>query len=91
MQLDREWKKRMKQCEQTTCSHMPELENDNCVNECTSKSCYDKVYGAEPVGGARCGRERRTRVVRQPPPASPLRSTACLARAHAANVDLCVW
>lgn len=28
---------------------MPALENDNCVNECTSPACYQLVYGKEPV------------------------------------------
>ena len=37
------------QCESTTCAHMPDMENDNCVNQCISANCYETVFGAEPV------------------------------------------
>lgn len=49
MQADREWKLRKKQCETQECLQLPVHERSNCVNECTSSSCFKEVYAAEPV------------------------------------------
>lgn len=39
----------LRECEQGPCAHIPRMENDNCVHECTSPACYAQVYGEEPV------------------------------------------
>jgi hypothetical protein len=44
---DRVWKKRMRQCKETTCAHIPEMENDNCINKCVSPSCFEEHFGGE--------------------------------------------
>jgi hypothetical protein len=43
------WRARRRICEASACAHLPELENDNCVNNCVSPACFDSVYGQEPV------------------------------------------
>ena len=48
-QRDKGWKARKRECQKVACAHIPALENDNCVNECTSPDCFQQVYGAEPV------------------------------------------
>ena len=47
--LDRIWKGVRKTCLTDTCSHIHPDEDDNCVNNCTSPVCYEKVYGASPL------------------------------------------
>ena len=47
--LDRELRDAANHCKMFECAHIDELENDNCVNECTSKSCYDEIYAENPV------------------------------------------
>lgn len=47
---DRVWKSTKASCEQQgSCAAMHPDERDNCVNECTSKACYQQIYAAEPV------------------------------------------
>ena len=46
---DGQWRALRRQCETTTCAHLPMYENDNCLHECMSRPCYQEVYGAEPV------------------------------------------
>ena len=44
------WKKRMKICEKDTCSHLHPDEGMNCVNKCTSVTCFEQVYGDDQGG-----------------------------------------
>jgi Domain of unknown function (DUF4787) len=44
-------RQRKQVCRQNACAHLPMYEDDNCVNQCVSAECYEKVYGAEPVRG----------------------------------------
>eukprot|EP01138_Halocafeteria_seosinensis_P010923 gb/GECG01011156.1/.p1 GENE.gb/GECG01011156.1/~~gb/GECG01011156.1/.p1 ORF type:complete len:154 (+),score=10.79 gb/GECG01011156.1/:1-462(+) len=60
--LTKFWK-RSKACEDS-CSHIHPLENDNCVNECISKVCYDKVYGDNPLEPGEIDSGRRAAFVR---------------------------
>ena len=46
---DRSWKKRRRRCELETCAHLDLMENDNCVHNCTSVTCYDSTYAEEPL------------------------------------------
>ena len=46
---DRAWKNRRKSCQLEQCAHLVVPENDNCVNECTSLTCYATVFGEEPL------------------------------------------
>jgi len=46
---DRFWKTRKRECERDVCGHMIPEEAYNCVNECTSTTCYNEVYSAEPL------------------------------------------
>jgi len=39
----------MNECETQSCSHLPKYESMNCVNECTSKDCYNEIYKDEPL------------------------------------------
>ena len=55
--LDREWRDAANHCKMFECAHIDELENDNCVNECTSKSCYDEIYAENPVRSSRATRK----------------------------------
>ena len=55
---DRTWKKRRKGCELEQCAHLVAMENDNCVNECTSPTCYGTVFGAEPLEPGEVDRRR---------------------------------
>jgi hypothetical protein len=46
---DRIWKAKQTVCETSVCQHLYKDENMNCVNNCTSPSCYDEIYGTEPL------------------------------------------
>ncbi|CAM9854377.1 unnamed protein product, partial [Hapterophycus canaliculatus] len=35
-------------CKEQTCSHLLQLEDKNCINECVSPDCYRKIF-AEPL------------------------------------------
>eukprot|EP00918_Siedleckia_nematoides_P051898 GHVU01113495.1.p2 GENE.GHVU01113495.1~~GHVU01113495.1.p2 ORF type:complete len:119 (+),score=10.20 GHVU01113495.1:209-565(+) len=45
------YRKVRERCVHHTCRHLPIHEDDNCVNECVSPSCFAKVYAAQPVSG----------------------------------------
>ena len=48
--LDRVWRTKRREClESEKCKLINKDENDNCVNECTSLSCFNQVYGSEPL------------------------------------------
>lgn len=36
-----------KGCESTTCGHLLKGFNENCVNYCISRICFEQVYGSE--------------------------------------------
>jgi hypothetical protein len=40
---DRVWKGKLSQCEELYCAHLKSDENMNCVYNCTSEACYEKV------------------------------------------------
>lgn len=48
---DRVWKARKTDCEdrEDLCGQLIPEEAYNCVNECISKNCYDKVYALNPL------------------------------------------
>jgi hypothetical protein len=46
---DREWKVRKVACEEHECRHIVRDEAYNCINECVSPSCYEKVYLSSPL------------------------------------------
>jgi hypothetical protein len=46
---DREWKVRKVSCEESECRHIVRDEAYNCINECISPSCYEKVYASSPL------------------------------------------
>ena len=48
-QYDRAWKAKKRTCERENCAHLIPDESMNCVNECTSESCYAQIYAAEPL------------------------------------------
>ena len=48
--LDRVWRTKRREClESEKCKLIHKDENDNCVNKCTSLSCFNQVYGSEPL------------------------------------------
>lgn len=47
--FDKIWKTKQNTCEKTTCGHLFYDESKNCVNECTSQTCYDEVYSDNPL------------------------------------------
>ena len=47
--LDREGRDAAHHCKMFECAHIDELENDNCVNKCTSELCYEEIYAENPV------------------------------------------
>lgn len=49
VQADKSWRLKKKLCETEQCAHLPVFEGENCVNECVSESCFQRVYGEEPV------------------------------------------
>jgi len=55
---DRFWKTRKRECERDVCGHMIPEEAYNCVNECTSTTCYNEVYSAEPLEDGEIDLER---------------------------------
>jgi hypothetical protein len=46
---DSVWKHKKISCERMNCTHLNIDENMNCVNECTSKKCYEKIYSILPL------------------------------------------
>mmetsp|Transcript_34019 Transcript_34019/g.105275 ORF Transcript_34019/g.105275 Transcript_34019/m.105275 type:complete len:108 (+) Transcript_34019:843-1166(+) len=46
---DRQFRQKKKQCEQTACPSLPADANANCVHACVSQTCYDEIYGEEPL------------------------------------------
>jgi hypothetical protein len=47
--LDKAWKGRKVTCEKTTCAGLVPEEAYNCVNKCTSDSCFAEIYGVSPL------------------------------------------
>jgi hypothetical protein len=46
---DKAWKAKKIICEQSVCGHLVIDEANNCINECTSKVCYDEIYASNPL------------------------------------------
>ena len=49
--LDRQYKQKKAECEQTVC-HITQYNVDeiqNCINKCISESCFQSIYAAEPL------------------------------------------
>ncbi len=46
---DRAFRARRRECETQKCSGMRPGTNMNCVNKCISESCFDEIYGEEPL------------------------------------------
>lgn len=46
---DKAWKAKKIICEQSVCGHLVIDEANNCINECTSKVCYEEIYGSNPL------------------------------------------
>ena len=46
---DRAFRARRRECETQKCSGMQPGTNMNCVNACISQSCFDEIYGEEPL------------------------------------------
>lgn len=55
---DRVWKMKKTSCEEDQCSHFIKEEAYNCVNNCTSPSCYEEVYSANPLEDGEIDSER---------------------------------
>ncbi len=47
--LDRLWKNRKESCEREDCVHLIPEEAYNCVNNCTSRPCFEEVYAQNPL------------------------------------------
>ena len=46
---DRAFRARRRERETQTCAGMQPGTNMNCVNKCISESCFDEIYGEEPL------------------------------------------
>ena len=49
--FDKEFRKKQQNCERNFCNYLPNSFNENCINQCISKLCYEKSffnYGLEP-------------------------------------------
>ncbi len=46
---DRVWKQKMSDCETNVCNQKVREEAINCINQCTSHTCYDKIYASNPL------------------------------------------
>ena len=49
--FDKEFRKKMANCEKNVCYFLPTNFNENCVNQCISKKCYEQAFynsGLEP-------------------------------------------
>src|SRR5688572_28302653 len=46
---EKSFKKRKNKCQEQLCSHIPKDFNDNCINQCISLECFDKVYANNPL------------------------------------------
>ena len=46
---DRAFRARRRECETQTCAGMQPGTTMNCVNACISQSCFDEIYGEEPL------------------------------------------
>jgi len=47
--FDKNLKKRKKNCQEFACAHIPQNYNDNCINQCISLHCFEKVYKQNPL------------------------------------------
>lgn len=45
--VDREFKKKMETCEKKNCGLIPQFFNENCINQCISANCFDRVFGQD--------------------------------------------
>ena len=43
---DREFKATRNECLQNVCNDLHPEENDNCLNKCTSNTCFNKMYAS---------------------------------------------
>jgi hypothetical protein len=46
---DRIWRTRKIKCEKSDCAHLVPDEASNCVNQCTSRKCYEEIYSETPL------------------------------------------
>ncbi len=56
---DRPWKLKKSECEEFDCGHLEKEEAYNCVNNCTSTVCFDKIYAESPLEDGEIDLERR--------------------------------
>lgn len=47
--FDKFQKKRKDECTLGPCAHLPKEVNDNCVNQCFSLLCFNKIYAENPL------------------------------------------
>ncbi|KAF0745472.1 hypothetical protein Ae201684_000486 [Aphanomyces euteiches] len=47
--VDRVWRMQKKRCEENECREFNSMTNMNCVHQCISSTCFDKIYAAEPL------------------------------------------
>jgi len=47
--FDKYQRKRKDECSQKLCRHLPRDLNENCVNQCFSLNCFNKVYAEKPL------------------------------------------
>ena len=55
---DKVWKDRRTKCQKQTCIQFIPEEAYNCVNNCTSSTCFDEVYGDMPLEDGEIDKER---------------------------------
>ena len=55
---DRPWKLKKSECEEFDCGHLIKEEAYNCVNNCTSTVCFDKIYAESPLEDGEIDLER---------------------------------
>ena len=82
--VEREWRLRKSQCEAEDCSHFIPEEGYNCVHNCTSPACYEKIYSAQPLEDGEVDFDRYRKFV------ECLRSEYVENRVSAVVVVLCI-
>ena len=46
---DKYLRKRKDECSLKLCAHLPKDLNENCVNQCMSLNCFNKIYAESPL------------------------------------------
>lgn len=61
---DKIWKTKLSDCKSSEeCKHINPDENMNCVNNCTSVICYNRIYAAEPLEDGEIDAERNRKFI----------------------------